>query len=79
VHEPLEVEAKGYEEQPMKIGCLKVKQLCNKVIPLVKVIWTHHESFEDTWETKDEIKLITLICFKGMFSIDLRTKLLEGV
>ena len=39
VYEPLEVKADGltYEEQLVKID-KRVKQLCNKAIPLVKVI-----------------------------------------
>ena len=58
VYQPLEVEADGltYEEQPLKIVDRRIKQLCNKVIPLVKVIWTHHGASEVTWETDDQIR-----------------------
>ena len=39
-HEPIEVhEDLSYEEQPMQILDRKDKTLCNKVIPLVKVLW----------------------------------------
>ena len=32
-----------------KIVDHRVKQLRNKIIPLVKVLWTHHEITEATW------------------------------
>ncbi|KAJ9152704.1 hypothetical protein P3X46_026239 [Hevea brasiliensis] len=31
-----------YEEEPIKILAYEVKQLRNKQIPLVKVLWNHH-------------------------------------
>ena len=34
----------------------RTKQLCNKQIPLVKILWTNHTSQEATWETEEEIK-----------------------
>ena len=50
MYEPLEVEDDGltYEEQPVKIVDRRIKQLRNKVTPLVKVKWTHHGASEAT-------------------------------
>jgi len=58
VHEPLEIDPNGltYEEQPVKIADHRVKQLRNKIIPLVKVLWTHHGITKVTWETKEEMR-----------------------
>jgi len=58
VHEPLNVDADGltYEELPVRIVDRRVKQLRNKTIPLVKVLWTHHGVSEATWETEDEMR-----------------------
>ena len=44
VHETLEVEADGltYEEPHVTIVDRRIKQLHNKAVLLVKVIWTHH-------------------------------------
>ena len=71
VYQPLEVEADGltFEEQLVKIVDQMVKQLRNKAIPLVKVIWTHHGASEATWETQDEIKQHYPYLFGGTFSI----------
>ncbi len=33
-----------YEEEPIEILAYDVKQLRNKQIPLVKVLWNHHSS-----------------------------------
>ena len=45
-----------YEERPIQILDRKIKQLHNKQIPLVKVLWTNHTSQEATWETDEEMK-----------------------
>ncbi|KAJ9174358.1 hypothetical protein P3X46_017388 [Hevea brasiliensis] len=37
-----------YEEEPIKILPYEVKQLRNKQIPLVKVLWNHHSGQEAT-------------------------------
>ncbi|KAF2284914.1 hypothetical protein GH714_032427 [Hevea brasiliensis] len=39
-----------YEEEPIEILAYEVKQLQNKQIPLVKVLWNHHSGQEATWE-----------------------------
>jgi len=47
--EPIEVtENLLYEERPVQILDYRVKQLRNKNIPLVKVLWTNHDSTEAT-------------------------------
>ena len=44
-----------YEMQPAKILDRKEKVLRNKVISLVKVLWTSHSSEEATWELESEM------------------------
>ena len=47
VFEPIEITKDlVYEERPVQILHRKTKQLCNKQIPLVKVLWTNHTSQE---------------------------------
>ena len=45
-----------YEEKPIKFLDRKVKELRNKRIPLVKVLWRNHRLEEATWEVKKEIR-----------------------
>ena len=50
-HEPLELTTDlTYEEQPMQILDREVKQLRNKDIGLVKVLWRSQVVEEATWE-----------------------------
>ena len=39
-----------YEEEPVEILAREVKELRNKKIPLVKVLWRNHKTEEATWE-----------------------------
>ncbi|XP_039034120.1 uncharacterized protein LOC120170211 [Hibiscus syriacus] len=39
-----------YKEEPVQILAYENKQLMNKTIPLVKVLWRNHKVEEDTWE-----------------------------
>ena len=41
-----------YEEKPVEILAREVKELRNKKIPLVKVLWRNHKTNEATWESK---------------------------
>ena len=41
-----------YEEERMEILAQEVKELWNKRIPLVKVLWRNHNTEEATWESK---------------------------
>ena len=40
-----------YEEEPIEILARKVKELRNKKISLVKVLWRNHKIKEATWES----------------------------
>ena len=40
----------SYDEEPKAILAREVKQLGNKQVPLVKVLWQHHGREEFTWE-----------------------------
>ena len=40
----------SYDEEPKAILTREVKQLRNKQVPLVKVLWQHHGNKEATWE-----------------------------
>ncbi|XP_037492892.1 uncharacterized protein LOC110010575 [Jatropha curcas] len=42
-----------YEEEPVKIVAREIKELRNKRIPLVKVLWRNHKTEEATWESED--------------------------
>ena len=42
----------SYEEELKAILDREVKQLRNKQVPLVKVLWQHHGKEEATWEPK---------------------------
>ena len=45
-----------YEEEPVEILALEVKELQNKKIPLVKVLWRNHKTEEATWEREKMIR-----------------------
>ncbi|KAK5819090.1 hypothetical protein PVK06_024049 [Gossypium arboreum] len=56
---PSEVEVQpnlSYEEEPVRILMREVKELHNKKIPLVKVLWHKHGIEEATWELEDSMK-----------------------
>ena len=38
------------DEEPKAIMAREVKQLRNKQVPLVKVLWQHHGRKESTWK-----------------------------
>ena len=42
-----------YEEEPIDILALEVKELRNKKISLVKVLWRNHKTEEATWESEE--------------------------
>lgn len=50
------VENLVYEERPVQILDRKVKELRNKSIPLVKVLWRNHKVEEATWETEQDMQ-----------------------
>ena len=43
----------AYEEEPVEILAREVKELRNKQIPLVKVLWKNHKTEEATWEIEE--------------------------
>ena len=45
-----------YEEEPVEILAREVKELRNKKIPLVKVLWRNHKTEEDTWKSKETMR-----------------------
>ena len=45
-----------YEEEPVEILARKVKELRNKKIPLVKVLWRNHKTKEATWESEEMMR-----------------------
>ncbi|XP_071925131.1 transposon Tf2-1 polyprotein [Coffea arabica] len=45
-----------YEEGPVKILEREVKELRNKKIPLVKILWKNHGLEEATWELEEEMQ-----------------------
>ncbi|XP_027156521.1 uncharacterized protein LOC113757415 [Coffea eugenioides] len=45
-----------YEEKSVKLLNRKVKELRNKRIPLVKVLWRNHGLEEATWEIEEAIR-----------------------
>ena len=73
---PIEVaENLAYEEHPIQILHCWVKQLRNKSIPLVKVLWANHDSLEATWETEEDKRNKYPYLFE-VSSIVLRTQLI---
>ena len=55
--EPIEVQTDlTYEERPIRILDQEEKVLRNKTIPMVKVLWQHHNIEEATWEVEEEMR-----------------------
>ncbi|KAK5771635.1 hypothetical protein PVK06_047863 [Gossypium arboreum] len=46
----------SYEEEPIRILAREVKELRNKRVPLVKVLWLKHGMEEATWEPENSMK-----------------------
>ena len=56
---PSEIEIQSnmmYEEKPIRILAREVKELRNKKIPLVKLMWHRQGVEEATWESEDYIR-----------------------
>ena len=45
-----------YEEELVETLAREVKELRNKKIPLVKVLWRNHKTEEATWESEDMMR-----------------------
>ena len=48
----------SYDEEPKAILAREVKQLRNKQVPLVKVLWQHHGREEATWEPEATMRAL---------------------
>ncbi|KAL5767474.1 hypothetical protein ACOSQ2_014257 [Xanthoceras sorbifolium] len=46
----------SYEEEPVQILDRKIKELRNKRVPLVKVLWRNHKVEEATWESEETMR-----------------------
>ena len=46
----------SYEETLIKILYLEVRELHNKIVPLVKVIWRNHTIEKATWENEEKMQ-----------------------
>jgi len=56
-HEPINIAQNlAYEGQLKEILDRVIRQLRNKTIPLVKVLWVNHISSEATWESEEVIR-----------------------
>ena len=56
---PLEIEIQSdmtYKEEPIRILTREIKELRNKKIQLVKLLWHRHSVEEATWEPKDAMR-----------------------
>ena len=47
----------SYDEEPKAILTREVKQLQNKQVPLVKVLWKYHGVEETTWESEATMRI----------------------
>ena len=45
-----------YEEEPIEILAWEVKELRNKKISIVKVLWRNHKTEEATWESEETMR-----------------------
>ncbi|XP_016495284.1 uncharacterized protein LOC107814389 [Nicotiana tabacum] len=46
-----------YEEEPIQILAREIKELRNKRISLVKVLWRNHSGEEATWEREEDMRV----------------------
>jgi len=57
ITEPIAItEDLAYEEHSVETLDHRIKQLHNKQIPPVKVLWANHTSSEATWKTKEDMR-----------------------
>ncbi|GAV79353.1 Chromo domain-containing protein [Cephalotus follicularis] len=58
-YEPLDLRTDiSFKEMPVQILDRRVKQLRNKEIALVKVLWQYHGLEEATWESEDDVRAL---------------------
>ena len=46
-----------FDEEPQAILDLEIRQLRNKKVPLVKVLWQNHDMEEATWEPESTMRV----------------------
>ncbi|TQD94469.1 hypothetical protein C1H46_019890 [Malus baccata] len=62
--QPLEINSDlTYDEEPVTILDWKDKELRNKIVRLVKVLWRNHSVEEAIWETEDQMREMYLRLF----------------
>ena len=66
----------GYVEEPVKIVDRRIKQLRQREIPMVKIVWKHHGIEEATWETEERMRRDYPQLFNDSGNEILRTKFL---
>ena len=65
-HQPLEINSDlTYDEEPVTILDWKDKELRNKTVRLVKVLWRNHSAEEATWESEDRMRELYPRLFYG--------------
>ena len=75
-YEPLHIlEDMSYAEEPVQILDRKEKQLRNKNISLVKVLWRNQNKEEATWELEEEIRKAYPQLFQGTLSFEDETSI----
>jgi len=47
-----------YKEQPVGIVYIKERVTRNRVVKIYKVVWSHHDDRDGTWETEDYLKTV---------------------
>ena len=60
----------SYDEEPKAILTREVKQLWNKQVPLVKVLWQHHGREEATWEPEATMRAQYLQLFESSMNFE---------
>ena len=60
----------SYTEEPVQILDRKEKQLRNKIISLVKVLWRNQHIEEATWELEEEMRKNYPHLFQGTLSFE---------
>ena len=55
-YDDIEIQSNGtYEEKPVRILERREKQVCHKVVPLVRILWSKTGSEGVTWETEADM------------------------
>ncbi|XP_070667598.1 uncharacterized protein [Malus domestica] len=55
-----------YDEEPVTLLDWKDKELRNKIVHLVKVLWRNHSVEEATWETEDRMREMTIQAYSEL-------------